>query len=50
MASTERKRIKRLAAKFDLPYDLAEKFYFENKECTKAAREHIRLLILFNLL
>lgn len=49
MASTERKRIKRLAARFNVSYEVAAAAYFESDQDTKRAREYLRIALLFNL-
>lgn len=46
----ERKRIKRLADRFNIPMEAAKQVYLDAEGDTAAAREAIRILLIFNLL
>lgn len=48
MATTERKRLKRLAARYGVPIEAAAAAYHECNQDTKAARELLRVNLLFN--
>jgi hypothetical protein len=46
----ERKRIKRLADRFEIPQETAKEIYLKAEGDTAAAREEIRVMLIFNQL